>query len=125
MKIFLFYTVNITLFVSLLAGCYNDTEEELYRFTQTNCDTTNVTYSKNIATIMQVECNVCHSSSSPSGGCTTDNYTGLYTIALNGKLFGTTNYLSGFSAMPKGANKLNDCKLTQIKKWIDAGSLNN
>ncbi|MEI8203038.1 MAG: cytochrome c [Bacteroidota bacterium] len=111
-----------------LSGCYTDKEDVLYRFTQsgsTICDTTSVTYSQTIAPIMQSYCNVCHSAASPSGGWTTENYSGLQVIALNGKLYGVVSQATGFSAMPKGGNKISDCDIAKIKRWIDSGTLNN
>jgi hypothetical protein len=34
-------------------------------------------------------------------------------------------FAAGYSAMPKGGNKLADCQITQVQKWIQAGALNN
>jgi hypothetical protein len=53
------------------------------------------------------------------------NYAADRAIAVNGKLYGSVSHASGYSPMPKGGNKLNTCQLSQIKKWIDAGSPNN
>jgi cytochrome c553 len=74
---------------------------------------------------MQTNCNTCHNTTTASGGWITDNYTNLKTIATNGKLYGAVSHASGFSFMPQNANKLNDCDIAKIKKWIDSGSPNN
>lgn len=46
-------------------------------------------------------------------------------IALNGKLYGSVSFTSGYSPMPKGGSKMSTCQLLIIKRWIDAGSPNN
>ena len=105
--------------------CYYDNEQELYQFTTVNCDTTNVTYTKTIAPIMQTNCNFCHDQTSASGGINTSGYSNLVVIANNGKLWGTVNHDAGFSFMPKGGGKLSGCDLAKIAKWIHDGSKNN
>lgn len=111
----------------LLTGCYNDNEQELYP--NNTCSTSSVTYSGNVKAVMQANCAIsgCHTvaSSAAAGGIELESYTGLKTIVTNGKLLGAINHLSGFSAMPKNASKLSDCTLSQIKKWVDDGALNN
>jgi len=111
------------------SACYYDHEEELYQNIQiSQCDTSNVTYSGTIKAIMQENCNSCHNQANPSGGIATDNYAGLQALTvngLNGKLWGVLNHLNGFSPMPQGGNKLNDCQLSKVKAWINAGAPNN
>lgn len=119
---FLSFALMSLIFIS---SCYYDKEEELYQFVKKNCDTANVTYTQTIIPILQASCNSCHSTSVASGGIITDNYTALRTIALNGKLLGTISHSQGYSPMPKSAAKLNDCKILQIKNWINNVSLNN
>jgi len=106
-------------------GCYNDNEYDLYPFASTACDSTNVTYSQTIAPIMSVNCNVCHSTAMASGGVITDSYTGLITVAANGKLWGGVSWASGFNPMPNGGSQLSPCDLGKIKKWINQGYPNN
>jgi uncharacterized membrane protein len=115
--------------MSILNSCYYDNEEELYQNIQTaQCDTTNVTYSGTIAPIIQQNCYTCHSTTAPSGGVVLDTYTGVAASAANGlssRLWGSINHLSGYSAMPKGGNKLTECELKKIEIWLRAGSPNN
>jgi hypothetical protein len=47
------------------------------------------------------------------------------TIGLNGKLYGSMNHSAGYKPMPEGMSKLNSCNVLAIRKWIDAGMLNN
>ena len=108
----------------LVSGCYYDKESELYP-NGPNCDTTGVmTYSGSIAPVMTGNCNVCHSGAVASGGVVTDNYDGLSVVAKNGALWAAVSW-SGPLQMPQGGDKLSDCDLTKIKKWVDAGSPDN
>lgn len=86
------------------------------------CDTTNITYTLTIQPIMQNSCVGCHGT---SGGIALDSYANVKKQVDNGRLNCTINWASGCSAMPKNTAKLSDCKLKQIKKWIDAGAPNN
>lgn len=89
-----------------------------------SCDTADFKYSTAIQPIIQNNCVGCHSGSSASGNINLSTYAGVKAVVVNGKLFGSISWAAGYSAMPKGA-KLTDCKIKQVKKWIDAGSPNN
>lgn len=89
------------------------------------CDTLNVTYSKTIKPLIQTYCQGCHSGTAPSGSINLSTYAGVKTIALNGKFYGAIAYKTGFSKMPKNGNKLSDCQIKAVDKWIKAGALQN
>lgn len=89
------------------------------------CDTSNVSYSGTIKSIISMKCQGCHGSSSPGGGHDFGTYTGVKARIDDGKLWGAINHMPGYSAMPKNGSKLSACELSQIKKWIDAGAPNN
>ena len=89
------------------------------------CDTAVFTYSAAIEPLMSTNCTGCHSGSLPDGGIDLSSYTGVKTVALNGRLTGAVSHSAGFSAMPQGGNKLNECEISQIEKWIAAGTANN
>lgn len=90
-----------------------------------DCDTATITYSAAVVPIINTNCKGCHNPNFLSSGLDLTSYTNVKTIALNGKLMGSVDRLPGFPAMPKGGAKLSDCKITQIRKWIAAGALNN
>lgn len=90
-----------------------------------DCDTTSFTYSAAIAPMMNTFCKGCHNPSSLGGGIDVSTYNAVKTIAANGKLVGSIAHTAGYVAMPQGSNKLSDCRITQVKKWIAAGTLNN
>jgi hypothetical protein len=106
-------------------GCYNDNEYDLYPFSATPCDSTNVTYSQTISPIMSANCNVCHSTNLAAGNVITDTYIGLSAMAANGKLWGGISWASGFNPMPNGGTQLSPCDLGKIKKWINQGYPDN
>ena len=88
------------------------------------CDTNNFAYSSGISPMIQLYCVGCHSIASGPAGNLADYYT-LRTIALNGHLVGDISHLPGYDPMPKGSIQLSDCQITQVKKWIAAGTPNN
>jgi len=90
-----------------------------------DCDTTVFTYRDVVAEIMQNNCVSCHSTSFMSGGVDLSVYSGVKTVADNGKLMGTITHAAGFPAMPQGGDKLDDCEILLIEKWIETGASNN
>ena len=111
----------------VLTSCYRDVEEQLYPGgSAASCDTSSVTYAATIAPLLQNNgCISCHSGGAPSAGISLQTYAQVRSVAQNGKLYGAINHSPGFSAMPKGGNKMNACAISRIKSWIDAGAINN
>lgn len=112
----------------LFSACYYDHEETLYGATSTlPCTDTAgvVSYAQKVVPILQSSCYGCHAGSFPSGNQLMGTYAADKAMAQSGKLMGTINHAAGFSPMPKSAAKLSSCKIATIKKWIDAGMLNN
>lgn len=116
----------IILFVTaILTSCYYDNEDLLNPGNGT-CDTNAVTYNGTVVPLLQSGgCLGCHSGGAPSGNISLSTYNSVKAAALNGKLYGAINHSPGFSPMPQGGNKLNNCNISKIKAWIDAGSINN
>ncbi len=103
-------------------GAHNDTDCIV------NCDTTKFTFANAIVPILKSYCYSCHATApaaSSGGGIILDNYNSVLAQAQNGNLMGDLQHLTGHHAMPLGGSKLSDCKITQFRKWIDAGALNN
>lgn len=86
---------------------------------------TTVSYNTDVAPIIQANCFQCHSSASNISGILLETHAELKAYAQNGFLYGTINHASGFSEMPQGAAKLDDCTIATIKQWIDDGAPNN
>ncbi|MCU0348450.1 MAG: hypothetical protein MUC59_16035, partial [Saprospiraceae bacterium] len=66
------------------------------------CDTVDVSYSQAIKPVIDTYCKGCHSGSNPSGNIGLENYNSIKTVALNGKLYGSISWSSGYVKMPQG-----------------------
>lgn len=89
------------------------------------CDTTQFTYNTTIKPIIVNYCQGCHSGTAAQGGIDLSTYSGIKARVDDGRLWGAINHFSGYSPMPKNGNKLADCEITQIRKWIESGASNN
>ncbi len=119
----LFITVST---VALVSSCYYDKEELLYGVSGPCTDTTtNISYSQKVVPLLQQYCYSCHTGGFPSGNQLMGTYVADKAMAQSGKLYGTVNHSSGYSPMPKGGAKMSSCQISTIKKWVDAGMLNN
>lgn len=115
-------------FLCAITGCYYDSKEYLFPQNSNGCDTTNITYNLSVKPILNNYCLSCHSNSTAAslgGNIKLENYVDVKLRADNGSLLGSVKQAGGFSPMPKGSSKLDDCKLTIIQKWIDDGAPNN
>lgn len=90
-----------------------------------DCDTTNVSYSNHIWPLVENNCFGCHSGGTPGGGIYLIDYASIVAVSESGQLFGAVNHEPGYSPMPKNANKLLDCKIDQIRIWIEDGTPDN
>ncbi len=106
----------------ILSGCYYDVEDELYPKDPLApaCNTDNVGYAARIEPIIRENCYACHSGTAVAGGnIMLEGHTNLKNVD-SAKLYGSVSHTSNFP-MPKGGNKLPDCDIMAIKKWIDTG----
>jgi len=117
--------------LAFFSGCYYDNLEELHPELLLNgsCDTTVVIkYSTDIQPILNNSCganNSCHNSFSTSGIALND-YNGVRTVALSGKLWSAITWDGNAIQMPQGSSsKINDCYQAKIRKWIDEGTPDN
>lgn len=90
-----------------------------------SCDSSQFTYTLAIRPLISNYCQGCHSPAQAGGGYDLSAYAGVKARVQDGKLWGSVSHASGYAPMPKGGNKLSDCQLTILKKWIDAGAPNN
>lgn len=104
-------------------GCTYNAEEDL----NPNCgDIFSVSYSAEVAPILNASCNGCHSPAGGNqGGVRLDNYDAVKIWVNNGRLLGAIRHQAGFSAMPKNAAKLPACNISKIAIWINNGAPNN
>lgn len=93
--------------------------------TAQGCQTTDVSFSAVVKPIIETNCQGCHSGGSPSGGINLSAYAGIKAQADNGRLLGSIDWQEGFSRMPQGGPKLDQCTVDQIAAWISDGAQNN
>jgi hypothetical protein len=118
-KLFLLSAIVVFVFTS----CYYHKEDILYG---TNCDTTNVTYSSTIKSLLNnYSCLGCHLGINPPGGINLETYANVKSMVDNGRLYGAVTHAAGFKPMPDGGPKMNSCDINKIKAWIDAGAPDN
>ncbi|HNF70154.1 MAG TPA: hypothetical protein PLL28_12320, partial [Chitinophagales bacterium] len=89
------------------------------------CDTTAVSYSTTIVNTMSNYCNGCHSGGSPSGGIDLTTYAGVADIASDGRLMGSIQHNAGYVAMPYNAALMPECKIDEIRIWVENGFPND
>jgi hypothetical protein len=109
-----------------LASCYYDNEEALYPSVVTACDTTNVTFSGNIAPMLANNCLSCHSNSNSTGfgnGIRLEDYADV--SSYSARIEGAINHTAGYSPMPKNGGMLKSCLITQFGIWLRNGAQNN
>ncbi|HXA01944.1 MAG TPA: hypothetical protein VNW99_08150 [Cytophagaceae bacterium] len=110
-------------FLSLeMQSCTSKKEEVL-----NPCDTSKVSYAKNIVPIVSQNCYKCHDSGNArlfGGGHYLDSYDSLKAHIKCG-LIDAIEHNAGVIPMPEGAPKLPDCDIAKIKAWVNQGALNN
>jgi len=108
-----------------MSACYYDKRDALYPPIPIHsiCDTTGISYSQHISVILSAHCTNCHNASLASGGHRLDIYSGV--SAASSRIKGSINHSPGYSAMPQGGIKLNDCQILKIETWLLAGAPNN
>ena len=117
----------ILLFLIIASGvssCYYDNASELYPLASLNqnCDTVDVTYTKNIEPLFKTNCgtnNSCHSAGVADGGIILDSYSAAAAVDAN-LLLGSAQQDQGYIPMPP-AGKMSDCGIRQLQLWIQNG----
>lgn len=106
-----------------IGSCSNNSKEELLG----PCNPVVVSYSKDIKPIMLQHCSTpgCHSAVSAASGINLEDYANTKPVALGNRFMGTIKQEVGFSAMPQGGGKLDDCKIQLIQSWVNQGAPNN
>jgi uncharacterized membrane protein len=83
--------------------------------------TSKITYQDDVKTIIDKNCNSCHSNKSHSGGVKLEDLSDLQFWANSGELYDQIIPFGGNPPrMPKGI-PLTNCEVLTIKKWIDGG----
>ena len=89
----------------------------------TDCDSVNVTFSGSIKPMLTNYCVGCHGINGPSAGISLVNYNDV--VNNINTVWNSVNWVSGTSPMPKGGQKLNQCQIAKLRKWMLDGTPNN
>jgi len=89
------------------------------------CDTTVFSFSGAIWPTVQTYCLGCHSGSNPGSGILLTDYQHISSIAANPRFIGSITHDPLYQPMPQNGNPLTDCRIIQIRKWIEAGMPEN
>jgi cytochrome c5 len=123
MKRFFISILTIAIFLLFFVSCYYDNEEALYPTLSNACDTTNVTFSGTIASILSNNCHSCHSNANAAfgGGI---HLQSIADIITNSSKIVVSIKQTGSKPMPPGG-KLSSCSITQFDIWVRNGMPNN
>ena len=91
------------------------------------CDSSEVvSYAQDIAPLLYLRCNGCHSQNAPSAGLDLTSYENAALYATVGNLLERV-YLPVDDPyfMPKNRAPLEDCELGKLQRWTDNGAPNN
>lgn len=110
--------VVFSLITAAFGSCYYDKKAELYSGI---CDTTGMTYTKDIAPLVTNSCsmNGCHNSNS-STGISLTTYNEVKDCVTNGRFMGSVKQETNYSPMPKGG-KWSSCDVSKLEAWLKAG----
>ena len=118
----------LMLITSLILACKKNNFEEIQlskiqKDTTSNqpvlsCDTSNITYSSTITSILNNNCNSCHSTAAGQDPIL-DNYQNVKDYI--DPILDAINHKNGVSPMPSGGNKLDACTINKITAWKNKG----
>lgn len=89
------------------------------------CDTLEVTFSGDIAPMINSYCSGCHTGSQVSGDIQLANYDQIKFYANTGAIVGVISDGDAYPVMPPNTNGLSDCQVRMVQLWIADGTPNN
>ncbi len=89
------------------------------------CDSSNVTFSGSVKPIFTTWCVGCHNTTNPGKGIDLTSYESTIASVNSGQLLGSIKHIGAFTPMPQNTDKLSDCDIAKIAKWIRQGAVNN
>ena len=113
----------ILITVLYVSSCYVSNEEDL--FINFNCNTEEISYEREVRPILANNCLVCHSAAANLGNITLQSHEDIIPYIQNGSLLGSIRHDSGFIPMPENTSRIDNCSISQIESWIEAGAPNN
>ncbi len=113
------------LLVFMLNACLQDKESIRAPKTCSTVPSSQVSFSKDIFPIIQINCLQCHDAKNHFGGIVIENYMQIAESGRSGELYNSIQISSfGKAYMPRGG-RLMDCEIELIQAWTKQGALNN
>jgi len=108
-------------------SCYYDNREDLYAQFEPECITETVSFSADIAPIINTNCafSGCHAGPSPSAGLDLSSHPSISNAVLNGRVLNRINLNNGDGGQMPPTGKLSDCTILLIEEWALNGAPNN
>lgn len=131
---FFFTFTSIMSMTFLLTNCVYNNEETLYPVPPPPPEPVDtcglpevVSYTSDIVPLLEKHvCLACHENADPAGGIGLEGYDRVIPFVEDGSLLGSIKYDPQFSRMPKSPyEKVPDCEVAMIEKWIDQGYIDN
>lgn len=112
------------IFIILLSfSCTYNNVEETYKDFIPDCDTNVVSYSQDIAPILDMNCVVCHGGVSPEAGLDLSTYGNVFANRENIK--NRINRPLGDPFVMPQSGPMVQCNIDKVNAWINQGALNN
>jgi hypothetical protein len=105
--------------IFLICACSRHNEEDYFK--DQGCDTTKIVY-EDVSPIFSNNCYICHNQKTNNAGIILDTYEDAKAAAASGLLFKAVNHLPPVIPMPYGQDKLPDCDVNKISRWIHTNS---
>ena len=127
----------ITGLIIWMSGCVYHVESELYPEEpkeepqeEVPVDTCGlpdvVSYQTHVLPLLEKHyCVACHEAADPAGGITLEGYGRLLDYIEDGSILASIRYESGYEPMPQDYDRMPDCEVEMIAKWIEQGYENN
>lgn len=109
-----------------LGACYYDSEEILFPEIDSTCNLENLSFSEDIAIILNNNCWSCHANANAAsfgGNLKLQNYADV--VQNIDAITGAVNHAPSYSPMPKNSGKISDCNIQKIEIWSTDGLPNN
>lgn len=110
-------------------ACTYDKADEVYPMV--TCDSVDVQYSVEIKAILDQYCQSCHGGTADAGaGIQLYDHSVIAAFALDGQftygsLLSAVLWEGGAPQMPQGNPQIDECSISQIRAWVNAGAPNN
>lgn len=89
------------------------------------CDSTKTSFSADIFPLLQDYCVGCHNSVRSDGAVNLESHRKIIPYVDNGALLGVIRNDEFFPVMPPTGSMLSECRIAQVRKWIEEGAKDN